>query len=486
VPVAGDGASAVPAASRVRHLRLRDVRSVWGSPVEVPLGAGVTVLVGPNRSGTSNVAWALTATLDPAQHFDPRRDLPRRRRGHARPTAEVRVEDGREGTVRWDPGDGRRSVTGVVPTGHVVWAPVDRLPRDLLTAAPLDLADPAVRDLLADEVQRVAEVVLPGIVAVTVDDRGDVRLRDDLGSSVPVPETRAIVAVALTRRLAAVGRPPAALVVEAPEVFLHPAGQETIADLLTAAAAVTGTPVIITTTSPFAVPRTASTTVVALARDAVGRTDVTATARGDAPQARLLGGLLRDTGLAAVLDRISLPPTTRGILIVEGGTDEAYLQQAAATLGRADALVDVVIRPAGGAMAAAAAAILLRAESEVPVVVLLDHDPAGRRALDTLVSRFDFDRQREALTYADVFEGGPLGVEAETLFDPQLLRRFVRERGPASSNGEQQLPQGLVHVDLTSSGKSAFVGWLRRHATPAHLERWGLVLDLLDDRFPAW
>lgn len=485
--MSGGAALGVPAGPRVRRLVLRDIRSVWGSPIEVPLGTLVTVLVGANRAGTSNLAWAFATALDPDRTFEPRRDVPRRRRGHAHPRVQVQLEDGRVGTVDWDPSDGRRRATGVVPAGHVIWSPVDRSSRDLLTAAALDLDDRRVRDAVADEVQQNAQLVLPGVVSVTVDDRGEMRLRDDLGSAVPVPETRALCAVALARYLAAEGRPPAGLVVEAPEVFLHPAGQEIVADLLTSTAVVTGTPVVVTTTSPFVIPRAGTTTVVALARDALGRTDVTGTARGDAPQARLLGGLLRDAGLAAVLDRVAtLPATARGVLIVEGGTDEAYLRQAATTLGRPDVLADLAIRPAGGAMAAAAAAIVLREESEVPIVVLLDHDDAGRRALDTLVSRFGFERRRETLTYADVFEGGPQGVEAETLFDPQLLRRFVRERGAASSHGEVQLPQGLLHVDLTSSGKSAFVGWLRAHAAPAPLARWGQLLDLLEERFPGW
>lgn len=473
------------AAARIIGLRLRDVRSVWGPPVDVPLGRRLTVLVGANRSGTSNIAWAVAAALDPTQTFSPRRDVPRRRRGRASPEATLRLGAGGEATVRWDPGDGSRTTTGDVPTGHVVWAPIDRTAADLVAAAPLARSDAAVRERLTAEIRDVAQVVLPGIVEVGLDATGRVTVRDDLGSAIAAPEIRAIVAVGLARALAAAGHPPAALVVEAPEVFLHPAGQETVADLLVAVAAGTGTPVVATTTSPFAIPRTSDTTVVALARDVVGRTDVAATALGDAPQARLLGGLLRDAGLAAVLDRVgALPPSTRAVVIVEGGTDEAYLRQVAETLGREGTLADVAIRPAGGAMAAAAAAIVLRAESEVPILVLLDHDTPGRRALHTLVSRFGFDRQREVLTYADVFEGGPQGVEAETLFDQDLLRRFVRERGPASSHGEQRLPQGLRHVDLTSSGKSAFVGWLRTHLRPEHLTRWGRLLDLIDDRIP--
>jgi hypothetical protein len=132
-------------------------------------------------------------------------------------------------------------------------------------------------------------------------------------------------------------------------------------------------------------------------------------------------------------------------------------------------------------MAAAIAAVVLRAETDVPLLVLLDHDDPGRRARDTLVQRFRFDRAREVLTYADVFEGGPPGVEAETLFDVGLVRRFVRERGPSAVRGERRL-HALEHIDLTSSGKSAFVGWLAAHADPQHLQRWGDLLDLLDDR----
>jgi hypothetical protein len=468
--------------TRISELRLRDVRSVWGEPIEVPLGELVTVLVGPNRAGTSNVAWAIAAALDPAQAFRPDRDLPRRR-PDGRPEVAVRLSDGGRGTVAWDPSSGGRTTSGVVPTGHVVLARVEATPRDVIRAASLDLTDAPARAALADVILSTARAVLPEVDQVVIDRRLALAVRDDLGSAVPVPETRAITALGVASHLAALGRPPAAVIVEAPDVFLHPAGQEAVAGLLLEVASVTGAPVIVTTASPFSVPRVAETTVVALARDAAGRTAVEGSAAGDAAQAHLLGGLLRDAGLAAVLDRVSsLPPGTRGVVIVEGGTDEAYLRQAAATLGRSDELADVAIRPSGGAMGAAMAAIVLRAESAIPLLVLLDHDGPGRRARDTLVSRFGFDRSRDVVTYADVFDGGPLGVEAETLFDVGLVRRFVRERGPAASHGERDLQQDLSHVDLTSSGKSAFVGWLATRVTPAHLERWEALLDLLAER----
>jgi hypothetical protein len=472
---------------KLASARIRDVRSVWGPPLEVPIGERVTVLVGPNRAGSSNVAWAIIAALDPELAFRPSRDLPRDhgRTAGARPAVELVWDDGRRSEVDWDRATGTRRVQGwPVPPGRVVHSHIHETPRDVLRRLA-DLLDPGP-DLasLAATVRDTCRRVLPEVDEVTFRDGLAVEVRDDLGSVLPVPEIRALVAIGIARHLVEVGRPPAATLVESPEAFLHPAGQEAVAHLLDDLAEASGAPVLITTTSPFTIPRLAATTVVSLARDATGRTGLVGSARGHETQARLLGGLLRDSGLAAVLDRVGqVPPGTRGVLLVEGGTDEAYLRLAAERLGRTSALDDIVIRPAGGAMAAALAAVLLRAETDVPVVVLLDHDDPGRRARDTLVSRFHFDRASEVLTYADVFDGSPQGVEAETLFDVALVRRFVRERGRSASHGERHL-HTLEHVDLTSSGKAAFVGWLDSHADPEHLTHWGDLLDLLDERWP--
>jgi hypothetical protein len=473
-----DPPPSVPA--RLVAVRLRDLRSVWGPPLEVPLGELVTVLVGPNRAGTSNVAWAIAAALDPTRRYRPARDRPRRHDGH--PEVRVQRSDGGRGTVSWDPDTGARHVTGVVPQGHVILARVHETPRDLLRRAPLDLTHEAARAEVGTAILAIARAVLPEITEVVVPSDLAVAIRDDLGSALPVPETRAMVALGLARHLAELGLPPVAVVVENPDAFLHPAGQEEVAELLLEVADRTGAPVIVTTASPFAIPRVPEASVVALARDAAGRTGLVGSAAGDATQARLLGGLLRDAGLAAVLDRVgAVPPDARGVLIVEGGTDEAYLRTAATVLGREEVLADVVIRPSGGAMGAALAAIVLRAELDVPLLVLLDHDDAGRRARRTLVSRFGFDRSRQILTYADVFDGHPEGVVAETLFDVELLRRFVRSHGRSVGHGERTV-HGVRHVELTSSGKAALVGWLATHVRPEHLARWDDLLDLLQER----
>jgi 5S rRNA maturation endonuclease (ribonuclease M5) len=479
-------------------LAVRDLRSVWGPPLEVPLGERVTVLVGANRAGSSNVAWSLAVALDPERRFVPGRDLPRVARDHIdlHPGVEVAWpstgggDDTSRHGVTFDRDRGTRACTSTSDLGGmVVFSGVEHTPRDALrhaaAAGALTLDDEPTRARVAAGLLATMQRILPEIEHVGIDRKLHLVATDDRGGRIPVPELRALTALGLAVELAGAGHPPVATVVEAPEVLLHPAAQEAVGALLLHVAQVTAAPVLVTTTSPFVIPRVATTRVVALARDAAGRTQVAGHARGDEPQARVLGGLLRDHGLATVLDRLGqLPPGTRAALIVEGGTDEAYLRQAADTLGRAELLEDVVVLPGGGAMGAASAAIVLRAESAVPLLVLLDHDDAGRRARDTLVSRFDFVRGDEVLTYADVFDGGPLGVEAETLFDLELLRRFVAERGRAASHGERRI-HGLDHVRLTSSGKSAFVGWLRTNVAPAHLERWAALLDLLAERLEA-
>ncbi len=466
---------------RLGRVRIRDVRSVWGPPAEVPLGERVTVLVGPNRSGTSNVAFAIAAALDPQRCFEPARDLPRGRRGS--PQVQLWAAGGGYAVVRWDVDDGTRTVDGSIVEGHALVCRVTDGARDLLLRHHDELAGPADREALAAQVRDTAAEVIPEVTAVHVAEDLTVEVHDDQGTALPTPEMRAIVALALARFLAARGRSPAVTVVESPDAFLHPAGQASIATLLLAVAAETDAPVVVTTTSPFVVPREPETMVVGLARDTLGRTTVVGTAAGDETQAGLLGGLLHDPGLAHVLDRLGrIPPETRGVLIVEGGTDEAYLRLAAERLGRDDVLADVEIRVAGGAMAAAMSAIVLRAEVDVDVVVLLDHDEMGRRARNTLTSRFGFDRSREVLTYADVFDGHPRGIEAETLFDVGLVRRFVAERGRGVSHGED-VRDGITHVDLTASGKSLFVGWAEEHVRAKHLDRWAALLDLIAERF---
>jgi hypothetical protein len=97
------------------------------------------------------------------------------------------------------------------------------------------------------------------------------------------------------------------------------------------------------------------------------------------------------------------------------------------------------------------------------------------------VSRFDFDRRREVMTYADVFEGGPVGIEAEALFSSRLIESYVAVRGRSAVEAVRKLPFGSF-LDLTSSGKSGFVSYAEEHARPDDLELWGRLFDLIAAR----
>ncbi len=477
---------------RLDTVHVRDHRTVWGPELELRLGTAVTLLVGPNLSGKSNLARAVAAALDTHVPFD----LDRERPGH-RPDAVPQVRlgyhdrargrpDHVEVTVSW-PAEGR--VVDVRPGGPAVPGPAvlawaeDR-PADTLARLAGVLADEDPEALAADLLPTLQRV-LPEVAALSLPDGagGDVIVTDGSGYRVGDHTLRATFAAAVAGHLVRQGLDLAGIVVEEPEVFLHPAAQESLRDDLLEVGIAADAPVLVTTESAFMVPRVAETRVVALARDADGRTQVVGTASGDEPQAPLLGGLFRDPGLAAVLDRTGgLPVDTAGVLVVEGGTDIAYLRAAARVLGREDALARVAVREAGGALPAALLGIVLRAETDLPVLVLLDNDDAGRRAKETLVSRFGFDNRRQVTTYAEVLDGYPQDAEAEDVFDWRLVERFVEEQGDGATRGRRILYDDAWHFDLTAAAKSAFVGWLGRHLDEDTCGSWAAVIDLVTER----
>jgi putative ATP-dependent endonuclease of the OLD family len=382
-------------------------------------------------------------------------------------------------TVTWT--DGHRAVTvrpdpdEDLPLHRVVHVRADTTLAELVSRH----ADVVDADGLASAILDVTARVLPNVSDV---DTGSWQIRDVDGFVLTTASAARICgAIGLAHHLATRGVDVAAVLLEEPEAFLHPAAQEDLRDLLEEVAVDTDAPVIATTESPFVVPRSADSQVVALARDPLGATRVTGAARGNEPHAPLVGGLFRDAGFAAVIDRTTrIPPDTVGILIVEGGTDEAYLRIAAERLGRAGDLDGIVIHPAGGAMSAALQAIVLRAEVATPLLVLLDADTNGRRARDTLVRRFGFTNRKQVMTYAEMLEGHPPDVEAEDLFTQTLIDRFVAELG--IRRPRKRLTDGHWHVDLSGGDKSRFVGWARASVRPDDLAGWGRLLDAVVDR----
>lgn len=478
---------------RLASVTVHDHRTVWGEPVQLQLGSAVTVLVGPNLAGKSNLARALAAALDPQVPFDvererpahladavPQVDLAYRDRAHGRTgrvdvrvswPAGTRVVDVRPGSAR--PPDGRPVLA---------WA-ADR-PADVLARVADVVADEPPEALAADLLPTLRRV-LTEVAAVELPEGpgGDVVVRDRSGFAVGDHVLRATFAAAVAAHLVRRGVELPGVVIEEPEAFLHPAAQEVLRDELLEVGVAADAPVLVTTESAFMVPRVEETRVLAVARDDAGRTRVVGGERGDQPQAAMLGGLFRDPGLAAVLDRTTqLHAGTTGVLVVEGGTDEAYLRAAADVLGRGDELATLAIHAAGGALPAALLALVLRAETDVPILALLDNDEAGRRAKRTLVSRFGFTNRREVTTYAEVIEGHPMGAEAEDVFDWRLVARFVDDQGEDAIRDRRVLVRDEWHFDLTLAAKSAFVAWVEREVRPEHCARWGQLLDLLGER----
>ena len=481
---------------RLHEVVVTNHRSVWGPPVRLRLAPAVTAIVGPNLAGKSNLARAVALALDSSLPYDPVREVPRAAPDEVpEVVCKFRVRDhGRADnvtvTVSWPRGQrvvdvSPGSARDDLPLGdcRAVTAWSTDTPADVLARALPLLAEEDTAKVAADMLPTLRRV-LPEIASLEIDADGPtVSVRDDHGYEVSAPSLRATFAAALAAHFVRRGVELAAIVVEEPEVFLHPAAQESLRDEFLEVGVAADAPVLLTTESPWIVPRTSESKLIAVARDDQGRTRVIGGAAGDVPHATLTGGLFRDPGLAAVLDRTqTIPDGTGAVLIVEGGTDEAYLRLAARILDREEVFDEVVVHPAGGALPAALYAIVLRAETDVDVFVLLDNDDNGRRAKSTLIERFQFSNRTQVTTYAEVIPDHPAGAEAEDVFAWHLVERFVTEHGDQMIRGKRILRAEQWHFDLTSAAKSAFVGWLEEHAVAADLGHWPDVLDLLDDR----
>lgn len=274
--------------------------------------------------------------------------------------------------------------------------------------------------------------------------------------------------------------------VEEPEAFLHPAAQEDLRDHLERIAAAAGVTLIVTTHSPFTVAKSADGTVASVAKDRAGRTRIGQTAPGDADHAPLIGGLLREATFEAVLTAATaVPPGTQTVVLVEGDGDRLCFELAASRVGRPDLMSGLTFRPTGGTVKMIAQAVITKAAVDVPVLVVVDNDDAGRRVKSTLVGNTFGFSNKQVLSYADVMGGGPwpnFPVEAEDLFDPNLLQAFVDRHGPAVIDGSKKRPDGAFHYDLNQSVKELLGAYLEAEARPEHLVRWIEMLLLVRSR----
>lgn len=272
---------------------------------------------------------------------------------------------------------------------------------------------------------------------------------------------------------------------EEPEAFLHPAAQEILRDQLEQLAAVRGVSLLVTTHSPFIVTQSGRGRVFCLAKDREGRTRISESAGGDADHAPLVGGLLRETTVESLLAASSaLPPGTEAILLVEGDGDRFCLEHAASVVGRPDLLDGVVIKPTGGTVRMVAQAVITRAATELPIVILVDNDEPGIEARNRLVgSHFEFAKNR-VINYIQLFGNNWQGVpiEAEDVFDPQLIEDFVTAHGQSVIAGSKKRPDGAFHYDFDQVAKESIGAWLLEKTKPEHVEKWIELLILVRNR----
>ncbi|GFP46323.1 hypothetical protein LAUMK7_01665 [Mycobacterium kansasii] len=271
------------------------------------------------------------------------------------------------------------------------------------------------------------------------------------------------ILVALLRYLTEASKQSMVLAVEEPEAFLHPAAQERLREDLEALAEKDNVSLLITTHSPYILSRHPKAQVVAIEKSSDGISAVCGTARGSEPHSPALSGLFRDLAVPRLLDRYNtIPATSRGILLVEGASDEAFIKIAADKLNCRATIDGVHILPNTGTDSLVLQAVILRAETDRPIWILLDSDENGRHARDLLIKRFKMN-QKDVLEYGR-FLGSQYreGAEAEWLFPPKTMEAFVKKFGEDLVLKSKAKKFGDFRYDFTPEGKEAFPEWLRK------------------------
>jgi len=297
------------------------------------------------------------------------------------------------------------------------------------------------------------------------------------------------VLLALLRYLAEQSRRSVIFAVEEPEAFLHPAAQEDLRDHLEALAKRDDVTLMVTTHSPFIVSRTHHSKIFSLAKQPDGRTYLKGSAPGNSTQASVMSDLFRDPGLADILDEaLSIDVAGRqGVLIVEGATDYAYLRTAARLTDRLSVLDRLRVVVAEGASKLVVKTLMLRYRTAKPILVLLDGDANGDDAGRRLESFLEFSKKREIVSLKGRAGGGRIhDLEAEDMWPPALLARFVDELGEAVLAEKRRIPRSDdFRIGLTSEGKGLVGEWIDRTASPQDCDVWASLLDEIGARLDA-
>lgn len=293
--------------------------------------------------------------------------------------------------------------------------------------------------------------------------------------------------VAMLQHLATSSTRSILFAVEEPESFLHPAAQEALRDDLETLADRKDVSVLITTHSPYVISRAPDAQVVAIRKDADGRTIVHDQKQGHEPMQQAFSGLYRNSLFAGFLDQAERAlPGEKAVLVVEGETDRIWLEHAAELAGRPDLVDGLRIEAAGGASAAVVQALLLQATSEHPVGVLFDNDDDGKDCL-RMMRGFNektkvWGEGKRVFSYRIVLNPGDheFGYEAEDLWPERLHTSFlskVDENDCLAEKTKRPNPLGGIHYGYTSKAKRPFCEHALDKAKAADCDAW---IDLLE------
>lgn len=278
---------------------------------------------------------------------------------------------------------------------------------------------------------------------------------------------RGAVLIAMLQYLAEQSKRSLVLAVEEPEAFLHPAAQEAAGEQLESLAERSEVTLLITTHSPYVVSRSPYSLITELQKSAEGTTSIAATARGDENRAELLGSLFTDRGFARVIERAtSIPQGTRAVVVTEGYTDSLFLRLGLEAAGRVDLIDDIHFINAGGAKKVVLQAILASSATEVPVIALLDQDPHGKSAEETL-GDFGWRKDEQILSLSSWYgrcQKCGHDVEIEDLLPPVTVAKISKFIGDAAYDTMTRCGT-KKHYRLSTAWKEAAIRMLPRELT---------------------
>ena len=191
---------------------------------------------------------------------------------------------------------------------------------------------------------------------------------------------------------------------------------------------------------------------------------------------------IEDSGTSGTL---SLPADAKGVLIVEGNTDEQYLRIACDAAGQSGLLEGVHVVACNGVNGVVQQTVLFKAQfgGLLPIVALLDKDANGKAARESLITRFGMPKSH-VITYGELFAGNPDEIEAEDLFPSKLLQRFIEQFGEDNVLSEKKMHPQLKkwHYGFNATGKDVVAQYLSENIEPADASLFVNLAELIRTR----